>query len=138
MKITDAFPSKYLSAGDLQDKPHTLTMANVEMEIIGGEDKKKPVLYFEKTQKGLVLNKTNSKQITALYGDDTDEWQGKPIVLFPAMVDFKGDTVEAIRVRPPQKQRNSGTRVGGGKPIESPPPQQQHENPTEFDDEVPF
>ena len=133
MKIMGAFPSKYLSAADLQDKPHTLVMSRVEMETIGGDDKK-PVLYFSKSQKGLVLNKTNSKQIAAQYGDDTDEWEGKPIVLFPAMVDFKGDTVEAIRVRAPKPQR-----VGGGKPIAPPPVEQQNDSdPPPFDDDMPF
>ena len=133
MKIMGAFPSKYLSAADLQDKPHTLVMSRVEMETIGGDDKK-PVLYFSKSQKGLVLNKTNSKQIAAQYGDDTDDWEGKSIVLFPAMVDFKGDTVEAIRVRAPKPQR-----VGGGKPIAKPPVEQQNDSePPPFEDDMPF
>jgi hypothetical protein len=137
MKIMGAFPSKYLSAADLQDKPHTLIMQRVEMETIGGDDKK-PVLYFSKSQKGLVLNKTNSKQIAAQYGDDTDEWEGKPIVLFPAMVDYKGDTVEAIRVRAPK-----AARPGGGTPIRQQEPQQvvqQERMQDEFgdDSEIPF
>jgi hypothetical protein len=125
MKIMGAFPSKYLSAADLQDKPHTLVMQRVELETIAG-DEKKPVLYFSKSKKGLVLNKTNSKQIMAAYGDDTDEWEGKPLVLYPAMVDFKGDTVEAIRVRVPKPAPN---------PKPAPPPD---EMPDDFGDEVPF
>jgi hypothetical protein len=135
MKIMNAFPSKYLSAGDLDNKPHTMTMACVEMEVIGGDDKK-PVLYFTRGQKGLVLNKTNSKQIASAYGDDTDEWEGKPIVLFPAMVDFKGDTVEAIRVRMP-KPAATVARPGGAKPVKQPEPEHdEHDelNPPAGDD----
>lgn len=98
MKISNAFPSKYLKAADLQDRQVKLVMSRVEMETIA-DDEKKPVIYFSKTQKGLVLNKTNSKAIAKVYGDDTDDWGGKEIVLFPALVDFRGDQVEAIRVK---------------------------------------
>jgi hypothetical protein len=103
MKVSDAFPSKYLKAVDLQDKNVTLVIDRVEFENIGDDDRKL-VIYFTKAKKGLVLNKTNSKTIAATYGDDTDGWSGKSIVLFPAMVDFRGDTVEAIRVRVPQNK----------------------------------
>ncbi len=126
MKISAAFPSRYLKAADLQDKPITLIMSRVELENIG-DDESKPVLYFTKTAKGLVLNKTNAKVIVAAHGDSTDEWEGKPITLFPAMVDFRGDTVEAIRVRIP-------------KPAAAPKPAPQvvdELNPP-VDDEIPF
>ena len=45
------------------------------------------------------MNKSNASNIAILYGDETEDWVGKEIVLFPAMVDFQGRTVEAIRVR---------------------------------------
>jgi len=121
MKISNAFPSKYLKAADLQDRQHKLVMHRVEMENIGDDDKK-PVLYFVGKQKGLVLNKTNSKTIATAYGDDTDTWENKELVIFPAMVDFRGDQVEAIRVKTPK-----------------PAPTAAHENPAQgMDDEIPF
>jgi hypothetical protein len=86
-------------------------MGHVDMEKISNEDDdKKPVLYFTKSNvtvvktKGLVLNKTNSKVIATAYGDDSKAWQGKEIILFMALVDFRGDQVEAIRVRVPKPQ----------------------------------
>lgn len=127
MKISNAFPSKYLRAADLQDRQIRAVMKLVEMENIGDDDKK-PVLYFMKGTKGLVLNKTNSKAISNAYGDDTDNWEGKEVILFPAMVDFRGDSVEAIRVKIP-------------KPAAPPAPAPQtHDelNPPTFDDEIPF
>jgi hypothetical protein len=60
-----------------------------------------PILYFQGVPKGMVLNKTNAKVIAAAYTDETDAWQGMPIVLFPAMVAFGAETVEAIRVKVP-------------------------------------
>jgi hypothetical protein len=124
MKISNAFPSKYIRAADLQDRQHELTMQRVELENVGDDDKK-PVLYFVGRQKGLVLNKTNSRTIAAAYGDDTDEWEDKNLIIFPAMVDFRGDQVEAIRVRVPK---------AAAKPPSSP-----SENPgVDMDDEIPF
>ena len=100
MKISDAYPSNYLKAADLQGKNILLKMDRVEYEKIG--DDEKPVLFFVGKQKGIVLNKTNSAKIAAAYGDETDDWRDQDIVLFTAMVDYKGDTVEAIRCRAPQ------------------------------------
>jgi hypothetical protein len=101
MKISAAFPTKYLSAADLDGRIVSLTMKSVLMEDIGfgGDKKVLPVLYFDGKDKGLVLNKTNSKKIAELFGDDTDNWTGEQIALFEAMVEFQGDTVAAIRVK---------------------------------------
>jgi hypothetical protein len=127
MKISNAFPSKYLKASDLQDRNVAVTMSHVELEDVG-DSERKPVLHFHGKNKGLVLNKTNSRVIAAAYGDDTDDWDGKPVVLFPAMVDFRGDQVEAIRVRAPTQK---------GPPKQ--PLREDRENPAAgLDDEIPF
>ncbi len=99
MKISNAFPSAYWKATDLEGRPVKFIMDRVEMEDIGGDHK--PILFFQGKDKGLVLNKTNSNNISAAYGDDTDGWAGKEIVLYPAMTDFQGKTVPCIRVRRP-------------------------------------
>ena len=121
VKVSDAFPSRYLKAADLNDRQIKLIISHVEIEDIG-DDNKKPVLYFTKAKKGLVLNKTNAKTIATAYGDDMDRWDTHEVILFPAIVDFRGDQVEAIRVRI-------------AKPIAQPAPKQQTENPADgFDD----
>ena len=99
MKISEEFPSKWIKAADLQDRNVMVVMANVEKEEIGKE--MKLVLYFKGKERGLVLNKTNSNTIVDAYGDDTEDWFGKEIVLFPIMTDFQGKSVEAVRVRAP-------------------------------------
>ncbi len=100
MRISNAFPSEFLKAADLQGRNIKVQMSHVEMKDIGGDPK--PVLHFIGKEKGMVLNKTNANNIASAYGDDTETWQGKEIVLFEAMVDFQGKTVAAIRVRPPR------------------------------------
>lgn len=104
MKVSEAFPSKYLSAADLSGANVRVVMQHVEMEKLG--DDTKPVLYFKGKQKGLALNKTNSKAIAEAYGDETDDWNGQEIILFPVMTDYQGKQVEAIRVRAPQPKDN--------------------------------
>lgn len=101
MKSSDAFPSKYLKAADLQGRQITVKMTHVASETIGGD--KKFILYFAGKEKGMVLNKTNWNNIAKVYGDESDDWAGQEIVLFEAMVDFQGDTVPSIRVRGPSR-----------------------------------
>jgi hypothetical protein len=101
MKISSVFPSKYLRAADLQDRQIEVVIQRAEMENFGDDDRK-AVLYFKGRQKGLVLNKVNGRTIARAYGDDTDGWENKKIILFTAIVDFRGDSVEAIRVKIPK------------------------------------
>ncbi len=101
MNIDQSFPSPYVKASDLNGKPSLLTIRTCVLEELGqGSNKeKKPVLYFKEAQKGLVLNKTNATNIAKVYGDDTGNWTGKDIQVFPTTTEFKGETVYAIRVR---------------------------------------
>lgn len=101
MLISEAFPTKYLKAADLKDQQVRVQMASIEMEDVG-DDEMKPVLYFVGKDKGLVVNKTNANNIAAAYGDDTDDWMGQDLILYPTMVDFQGRSVAAIRVRAPK------------------------------------
>lgn len=118
MNIDGAFPSNYLKASDLQNKAVTVAIDRVEIEELksrNGSDTK-PVLYFQGKDKGLVLNRTNSRVISQLYGTETEDWQGQKVELYTAMVDFAGDTVEAIRVRAPRRQN------GAERPVAQPAP----------------
>src|SRR3990172_2487850 len=102
MKVSAAFPSKYLKADDLEDRDWSVTIKSVVIEDIGqGEQKQeKMIIYFHELDKGLVANKTDATVIEKLYGDETDAWKGKPITLWPNHdVEFKGEIVSAIRVR---------------------------------------
>lgn len=100
-KMGKMFPSKWLAAADLNDSDLTVTINSVTEELVGqGEQAEyKWVCYFQECEKGMVLNKTNAQAIAAIYGDDTDDWLGRPVVLFPTEVDFGGKKVEAIRVK---------------------------------------
>lgn len=102
MNITDAFPSKYLTAADLGETEPVVTIDHVDTEPVGRNEEMKPVVYFKGKKKGLVLNKTNFKKIGELAGSmETDEWGDVKVKLYATEVDFEGKTVEAIRVKSP-------------------------------------
>jgi hypothetical protein len=104
MNINTAFPSKYLKAADLGDARPVVTISHVDMEQMPGDAKEmRPVVFFEGKQKGVVLNRTNSKAIEAIAGSaETDDWAGVQVQLYVAIVSFKGEEVEAIRIKAPQ------------------------------------
>ena len=100
MRVGEAFPGQYLKAADLQGKRVQVVIEKVEFEDIGGETK--PVLHFRGKTRGVVLNKTNATAIWGITGsDETDEWPGTAITLYPTKVEFQGKRVDAIRIDPP-------------------------------------
>ncbi len=97
--ISEAFPSNYLKAADLNNRTIKVKIDKVVFEEIGQNKDRKPVMYFADTKKGLVLNKTNAEQIGSMCGQHMEAWSGKEIELFSQMVPFQGQSVAAIRVR---------------------------------------
>jgi len=127
MKIGAAFPGQYIKAADLQGKRVQVVVDHVEMEDIGGETK--PVVHFRGKERGLVLNKTNSNAIWGINGsDETDDWPGTSVVLFPSMTDFQGKRVPCIRIDPPDVPQPQRARP-------QPKPEPAFDTP---DDSVPF
>jgi hypothetical protein len=87
MKVSEVIDSNFIEHGDLDGREITLTIASVAAPgSVTRADKSKidkPVLYFEKTRKGFVLNKTNMRLIRMLHGNEMDRWVGKDISLRP-------------------------------------------------------
>lgn len=97
-----AFPSKYIGEPDLKGKDVTLTIAKVQRDALqmkGGRKEKKIVLYFEQTDKMMVLNKTNAMTVAGLYGGEMMSWTGKRITLYPTTTQFGRNEVVCVRVR---------------------------------------
>jgi hypothetical protein len=102
VRVTELCPSPHLEPLDIGDRigdERTLTMKSVMVETVGSEQVKKGVLFFEEFDRGLVLNKTNSRQIAALYGSETKAWKGKRITVYRSETAFSGKTVGCLRVR---------------------------------------
>lgn len=102
---SDYDQSRFLRAEDLTAEKK-FCMKAVTVEEVGTEKKEqKLVVWFNNDKRGLVLNKVNNRTLRTAFGDDTANWAGKIIVIYPTHVDMRGKMVPALRVRiPPPKQ----------------------------------
>ena len=83
----------------------TVTIANVGREIVMGAEGKKEectVAHFrEPGMKPMILNATNCKAISKLYGTAyIEEWAGKRIILRVQQIKAFGEVVDAVRIKP--------------------------------------
>ena len=116
MKVDKFFKGQYVKAADLDDDDlNPRVIDRVEVATFDSGDK--PVLFFQDDDRGLVLNKTNTRTIGAAYGYETDAWAGKRVILFTTTVDFQGSTVDAIRVKIPKAQPSQVSQPEDGIPF---------------------
>ena len=136
MNVNNAFPSQYLKASDLGTNVVIVTIAHVTIEPVGQNKDQKPVVYFEGKQKGMVLNRINSKKITEIAGTpETDEWTGVRVALFATTTEFAGDTVECLRVKVPLPQRVVAPKPPAPKLVTAPA---EFDGSDITDDDIPF
>lgn len=95
------FKGAYVSAVELGDKTPTLTISDVKIVKLEGEDgtvKDRGVVYFKETDRGWVLCKTNALCLAHMFGPDTDSWKGKHVTLFSMDVQVGREMKPGIRV----------------------------------------
>jgi hypothetical protein len=105
VNIDQLYPSRFLRCADLNGRPMRVTIAGIAREDVGGEPK--VIMSFADGTKQLILNKTNARSIGKILGSETRAWTGRDIMLVPAQVDFKGDIVDGIRVKPATAQKSA-------------------------------
>ena len=102
MKVYELFPSRYLSAPEMEGKQVEVTIESVELEKVmtDGRSEEIPVISFAGAKKKMALNKTNAKTISSQHGEDMDKWKGKKITIFPTTCSaFGASKVPCIRVK---------------------------------------
>jgi hypothetical protein len=139
--LSGLYPSKYYKVDDLDNDSEVVVMNDVRMEEMQNEQK--AVLYFQGKTKGLVLNRTNLKNIAGKYTHHTDRWIGQPIVLYRTFEQIQGKNTEVLRARPPSdrdlargKQAVTSGRQSGAT-WEGPAPTAAGQS-APLDDDVPF
>src|SRR5215471_10749300 len=97
------FPSRYIKAADLGGKPLAVTIKSATVEALnnpnGGGQQDKLLLSFVNQPKKLVCNVTNYNSIADLHGEETNNWSGKRIELYPTKASMGGKSFDAVRVR---------------------------------------
>lgn len=104
MKVTEAFKGNFIDAlcvtgQDAVLEIEKITPPNGEKSS-DGRPIDRPILRFVKTDKGLILNKTNARTIGLALGNEMDNWIGKKITLYATTTEAFGDIVPCVRVRP--------------------------------------
>ena len=100
MRASDAFPSKYLKAADVKERPIIAVISHIAQEEVGkGADaEQKYVLHFE-NGKPMVLNRTNWDALEDAFGD-SDDWPARKVRIKCARTQFQGKSVDGIRLEP--------------------------------------
>jgi hypothetical protein len=109
MKISSAFPSKFLKADDLPEgRDVSVVIDDCRMERMRDSNEEKPTLYFQGKSQGLILNVTNGNVLADALGNETDGWFGKTIVLYRDRTNYGGKMVDCVRVRVPVDDPETG------------------------------
>ncbi len=105
--VSQTYAGVFLNAADLapQGRRRTAVVHNVAAEEIGQE--KRQVLVLDLVSpagkpwpKRVVLNKSNSMQLAAAFGDDAARWPGQSIEIWAENVMFQGRLVPGVKVLP--------------------------------------
>jgi hypothetical protein len=104
MKTQDVFPNRFVKAEDLdREVPCFIEQVTLE-EVFNPANKEKanhPIMYVKGGVKGILLNKTNWHTIADEYGDESDNWKGKAIVLYSKEVSTPEGPQPAVRIKIP-------------------------------------
>lgn len=103
-KVSEMIVSKFLRKEDF-DEDRVLTIKGVRLEDVGNQGEQRWVVHFREVDKGMVLNITSIRVLEGAYGDDSDGWVGKRVMVYvDPNVSFQGRVVGGLRLRAP-KQR---------------------------------
>lgn len=127
-KVSEMIQSKFLRKEDF-DEDRVMTIKTVKLEDMPGESgDQKWVLYFREEAKGMALNVTTIRVLEGGFGDDSDMWVGKRVMVYvDPSVSFGGRVVGGLRLRLPKK-----------KAAPAPKPEPVATDDDEFDDDIPF
>ena len=137
--IDEAYGSQFLGVVDVGDKKIRTKISKVRMEEVKdrdtGKTKKKPVVFFENIDKGLILNVTNKETLVAAFG------KARPAGLMP----LSGSCRSKRDVWRPEQRRRAFARAASScaaakpapKPATKPPAAAANEWPEEKGDPGP-
>ena len=79
----ELYPGRFLKAGELRGQKVTLTIKNVDTEMLEGDTgpKLKAILSFAESEKQMVACKTNGLCVKGMFGAKLADWIGKRITL---------------------------------------------------------
>jgi hypothetical protein len=129
---SERYPRRFVSTDDLKGMSVVVEIEEERLEELtdtNGKTVSKPVLSFVGKEKRFVLNATNWDAIVEITGcEDSRDWPGHKVELFPTTTLMAGRRVDCIRIRRP-----SVSRPAVAAPQPAPPPPAD-----DMSDEIPF
>lgn len=124
-KVSEMIVSKFLRKEDFEED-RVMTVKGVKLEDMPGENSdQKWVLYFREEAKGMALNTTTIRVLENAFGDDSDMWIGKRVMVYvDPNVSFGGRVIGGLRLRVPKPAAKAAVAAPAADP--------------EFDDDIPF
>ena len=126
LDIRVLFPSEFLKADDLRGRPVTVTLTGASKEDVpmtGGKKNRMLVMRMGKTNKRLIIGKTNGWSLGVLISPRAVDWVGKRVTLVADLDLLNKNVVPAVRIQgspdaTPERQRAyaeawKGDRMGG-------------------------
>jgi hypothetical protein len=108
LNANDFIGGNYLKKEDV-DGAMTVTLTDVWSEAVLNAGRKKLVVSFREFEKPLILNKTNIKRFARIFGTgDTKAWRGPVTLYVEPGVEYAGQVVGGLRVRPVDKTKSRG------------------------------
>lgn len=105
MNVKDLIAGKYLVATDMVGQRVLATLDVCQIEEFDNKTTglidARPVVYFEDLDQGMVLNKTNLKVLAREFGEETENWKGKRVLVTTHKVKTPaGAEVDGLRIEP--------------------------------------
>lgn len=122
--FNDMFPSKYMKSADLKGGEFRVCVSGIQQEQVqDSPPEQRWVIYFQSTEKGMILNVTNGRMLANLFGQDTDSWIGQYVVLYAAQTQTPdGKPTLGLRIRKDITVQNSPEATAQNISVQEGPP----------------
>lgn len=106
MKASDFLGGDFIKGDDVKSGPKKVTITGVEVAKFdkNGKTERKLQLVVDDAgdSKKVTLNATNLTAVQDAYGNETDEWEGKKVVLYhDPTVSYGGKRIGGLRIKVP-------------------------------------
>lgn len=106
MKASDFLGGDFIKGDDVKAGPKKVTITGVEVAKFdkNGKTERKLQLVVDDAgdSKKVTLNATNLTAVQDAYGNETDEWEGKKVVLYhDPTVSYGGKRIGGLRIKVP-------------------------------------
>jgi len=108
LKVSETYPSQYLTAADLNGKRLRVSIASVEeADVPDFNDKsitrRRLLLGFKGANKKMLLGSRNANILADAINDNCDSWVGQTIELFAQRESVAGTLKDVLKVSPMQE-----------------------------------